>query len=161
MPTLEMVVNEEPVSLQVDGMRTLLDVLREDLGLRGTKGGCREGECGSCTVLLDGRAVNACLLPAMKAHRSTVITIEGLGTIDSPHPLQKAIAEAGGVQCGYCTPGFVMSAAALLQEKPEPTEEEVKDSITGNLCRCTGYKRIIEGILRAAELMMNGEDRSE
>jgi carbon-monoxide dehydrogenase small subunit len=161
MPILEMTVNGKVVSLQVDGMRSLLDVLREDLGLWGTKGGCREGECGSCTVLLDGKAVNSCLLPAMKAHGSSVVTIEGLGSIDSPHPLQQVIAEVGGIQCGYCTPGFVMSAAALLQRNPEPTEEEVKDAITGNLCRCTGYKRIIQGILQAAELMTEGADRNE
>jgi len=153
MPTLEMTVNGKPVALEVDGLRALVDVLREDLGLKGTKIGCREGECGACTVLLDGEAMNSCLIPAMKAHGRSVITIEGLGTADVPHLLQKALAESGGVQCGYCTPGFVMSAAALLEHNPRPTLEEVREAIAGNLCRCTGYRRIVQGILEAAELM--------
>lgn len=153
MPVLKMIVNGEPVTLEVDGAFTLLDVLRENLNLKGTKTGCREGECGSCTVLLDGLAVNSCLVPAMKTQGCAVLTIEGLGTVDSPHPLQKAIAETGGVQCGYCTPGFVMSAAALLKNYPQPTEDEVKRGIAGNLCRCTGYKRIVEGVMQAAEKM--------
>jgi aerobic-type carbon monoxide dehydrogenase small subunit (CoxS/CutS family) len=146
-------LNGEEVSLVVDGRRTLVDVLRDDLGLIGTKVGCREGECGTCTVLLDGKAVNSCLIPAMKAHGSSVVTIEGVGTVDSPHPVQRNLAEAGGVQCGYCTPGFVMSAIGLLEHNPHPDIEHVKEAIAGNLCRCTGYKRIIEGILDAAEEM--------
>jgi aerobic-type carbon monoxide dehydrogenase small subunit (CoxS/CutS family) len=157
MPSLRMTLNGETVSLSVTGTRTLLDVLREDLNLRGTKGGCREGECGSCTVLLDGRAVNACLLPAMKADGCSVTTIEGVGSTEAPHPLQEMIAEAGGVQCGYCTPGFVMSALALLIACPKPSVEEVESAISGNLCRCTGYKRIIQGILRAAATMPRQE----
>ncbi len=151
MPTLEMNVNGRPISLEVNGLRTLVDVLREDLGLVGTKIGCREGECGACTVLLDGRAVNACLIPAMHALGRSVVTIEGVGSLDAPHPVQQAIAEGGGVQCGYCTPGFVMSAVALLEHNPHPTVDQVRETIAGNLCRCTGYKRIVASILRAAE----------
>ena len=150
MPTLEMTVNGKAVTLQVDGLRSLADVLREDLGLTGTKIGCREGECGACTVLMDGQAVNSCLIPAMKAQGSRVVTIEGLGTVESPHPVQKAIAEAGGVQCGYCTPGFIVSAVALLEENPKPKVAEVQEALAGNLCRCTGYRRIVLGVLQAA-----------
>jgi carbon-monoxide dehydrogenase small subunit len=150
MPTLEMTVNGKSVTLQVDGLRSLADVLREELGLTGTKIGCREGECGACTVLLDGQAVNSCLIPAMKAQGSRVVTIEGLGTVEAPHPVQKAIAEAGGVQCGYCTPGFIVSAVALLEENPKPKVAEVQEALAGNLCRCTGYRRIVLGVLQAA-----------
>ncbi len=153
MPTLEMTVNGGPVKLEVDGLRPLLDVLRDDLGLTGTKVGCREGECGACTVLLNGRAVNSCLIPAMKAHGCEVITVEGIGTVEAPHPVQSALAEAGGVQCGYCTPGFVVSAVALLERNPHPSAEDVREAIAGNLCRCTGYLRIVRGILMAAERM--------
>jgi carbon-monoxide dehydrogenase small subunit len=153
MPLLEITVNGETVRLEVDGLRTLVDVLREDLGLLGTKIGCREGECGACTVLLDGAAVNSCLLPAMKAHGREVVTIEHVGTVDAPHPVQRALAEAGGVQCGYCTPGIVMSALDLFSRNPQPTEDEVKQAIAGNLCRCTGYQRIVQGILIAARQM--------
>jgi len=152
MPSLEMTVNGKPVILQVDGLRPLADVLREDLGLTGTKIGCREGECGACTVLLDGQAVNSCLIPAMKAQGSQVVTIEGLGTVEAPHPVQKAIAEAGGVQCGYCTPGFIVSAVALLEENPKPSVAEIQEALAGNLCRCTGYRRIVLGVLQAAEV---------
>lgn len=155
MPLLEMNVNGEEVRLEVDGLRSLVDVLRDDIGLTGTKVGCREGECGACTVLLDGKSVNSCLIPAMKAHGCSIVTIEGVGTVDSPHPVQKALAEAGGVQCGYCSPGFVMSAIGLLGHNPHPDMEQVKEAIAGNLCRCTGYKRIIEGILHAADQMYN------
>jgi carbon-monoxide dehydrogenase small subunit len=150
MPILEMIVNGAPVLLEVDGLRTLVDVLRDDLGLTGTKIGCREGECGACTVLLDNQAVNSCLIPAMKAHGCSVITVEGVGTVESPHPVQAALSEAGGVQCGYCTPGFVMSSVALLEQNQEPTLENVLEALEGNLCRCTGYKRIIHGVMEAA-----------
>ncbi len=147
MARLEMTVNGKPVSLEVDGLRPLVDVLRDELGLKGTKIGCREGECGACTVLLDGEAVNSCLIPAMKAHGRAVVTIEGVGSAEHPHPVQASIAEVGGVQCGYCTPGFVMSAVALLNQNPHPTVAEVQEAISGNLCRCTGYKRIVQGIV--------------
>jgi aerobic-type carbon monoxide dehydrogenase small subunit (CoxS/CutS family) len=156
MPVLEMTVNGNVVHLELDGLRTLVDVLRDDLGLRGTKIGCREGECGACTVLLDGRAVNACLLPAMKAHEREVVTIEHIGTEAAPHPVQRMIAEAGGVQCGYCTPGFVMSAIDLLNCVSQPNEGDVRQAIAGNLCRCTGYQRIVQGILAAAKQIDRG-----
>jgi carbon-monoxide dehydrogenase small subunit len=150
MARVEMMVNGQAVELEVNGLRPLVDVLRDELGLKGTKIGCREGECGACTVLLDGEAVNSCLIPAMKAQGCSVVTIEGIGSIDSPHPVSRAIAEVGGVQCGYCTPGFVMSAVALLQHNPHPTIDQVQEAISGNLCRCTGYKRLVQGILEAA-----------
>lgn len=162
MPILEMTVNGKPHVLEVDGLRTLVDVIRDDLGLVGTKIGCREGECGSCTVLLNGKAVNSCLIPAMKAHGCSVVTVEGIGTVDSPHPVQTALAELGGVQCGYCTPGFVMSAVALLEHNPEPSKEDILEALEGNLCRCTGYKRILNAIIDASRKMTeknNGNGR--
>lgn len=161
MPLLEMSVNGKEVSLEVDGLRSLVDVLRDDLGLTGTKVGCREGECGTCTVLLDGKPVNSCLIPAMKAHGCSIVTIEGIGTVDSPHPVQEAIAEAGGVQCGYCTPGFVISAIGLLEHNPHPDIDQVKEALTGNLCRCTGYLRIVKGILDAADEITNWKPKEK
>lgn len=143
---LDLNVNGEAISLEVEAQEVLLDVLRERLGLYGTKGGCREGECGSCTVLIDGRPINSCIFPAAKAHQRSIITIEGIGDPDHPHPIQTSMAELGAVQCGYCTPGFLMSAFALLSENLNPREEEIKEAITGNLCRCTGYTKIIAAI---------------
>jgi aerobic-type carbon monoxide dehydrogenase small subunit (CoxS/CutS family) len=147
---LDLNVNGEDMSLEIEAQEMLLDVLRERLGLYGTKGGCREGECGSCTVLIDGRPINSCIFPAAKAHQCSIITVEGIGNPDRPHPIQTSMAELGAVQCGYCTPGFLMSAFALLSENLNPTEEEIKEAITGNLCRCTGYSKIIAAIHHAA-----------
>ena len=152
---IEAVVNGRPVTIAGAGGKTLLDALREDAGLPGTKEGCSEGECGACTVLLDGMAVDACLVPAPRAHGAEIVTIEGLATQENPsvddlHPLQRAFIFEGGVQCGYCTPGLIMAGAALLRENPAPTMDEIKQSITGNLCRCTGYYKVLSAIERAA-----------
>jgi carbon-monoxide dehydrogenase small subunit len=133
--------------------RLLLDLLREDLGLTGTKKGCEEGECGACTVIMNGKAVVSCLIPAFKANGAEIVTVEGMAREDRLHPLQQAFWEEGAVQCGYCTPGMLLSAKALLDENPEPGDEEVKMAISGNLCRCTGYTKIIRAIQSAAEKM--------
>jgi len=130
--------------------RTLLQVLREDLGLTGTKEGCSVGECGTCTVLLDGRPVNACLVLAVTAAGQAIETIEGLGDARHSHPIQHAFAAAGAVQCGFCTPGMVLTAKALLDANPAPAEADVRRAISGNLCRCTGYEKIVQAILDAA-----------
>jgi carbon-monoxide dehydrogenase small subunit len=133
--------------------RILLDLLREDLGLTGTKKGCEAGECGACTVIMNGQAVLSCLIPAFKADGTEILTIEGLAREGDLHPLQKAFWEEGAVQCGYCTPGMLLSAKAFLDENPEPKVEEIKKAISGNLCRCTGYAKIISAIRKAGKRM--------
>jgi carbon-monoxide dehydrogenase small subunit len=145
-------VNGEQTAIDVEPTKTLLDVLREDLFLTGTKRGCDSGECGACTVLLNGQAVHSCLILAAELEGQDVLTIEGLSKNPKElHPLQKAFIEKGAVQCGFCTPGLMMSAKALLDRNPNPTEEEVRHSISGNLCRCTGYSKIVDAILTAGE----------
>jgi carbon-monoxide dehydrogenase small subunit len=144
--TLSMKLNGEEVTVQVKPSALLVEVLRDQLELTGTKVACGEGECGACTVLLDGVPVNSCLVPALKAQGREVLTVEGLAPLGDLHPLQKAFVEHGAVQCGYCTPGMLMSAKALLDHNPDPTEEEVRLAISGNLCRCTGYAKIVEAI---------------
>jgi carbon-monoxide dehydrogenase small subunit len=150
---LNLTVNGKPYQLSVLPWRTLLEVIREDLGLTGTKEGCGLGECGACTVLMDGKAVNSCLVLASEAEGKQITTIEGLAQGDKLHPIQQAFVDHGGLQCGFCTPGMIMAAKALLDKNPTPTEEEVKRGIAGNLCRCTGYAKIIESIKAAAKNM--------
>jgi len=142
-----MTLNGEEVTVEVKPSTLLVEVLRDQLELTGTKVACGEGECGACTVLLDGKPVNSCLMPALKAQGREVLTVEGLAPLGELHPLQKAFVEHGAVQCGYCTPGMLMSAKALLDHNPNPTEDEVRLAISGNLCRCTGYAKIVEAIL--------------
>ena len=148
---IRLIVNEQEYELLVEPNKTLLDVLRDDLGLTGTKRGCNSGECGACTVLLDGKSINSCLVLAVDANGKEVLTIEGLASDGKLHPLQEAFIQEGAVQCGYCTSGMILSAKALLDENPTPKEEEVKKAIAGNLCRCTGYIRIVKAILNVAE----------
>jgi aerobic-type carbon monoxide dehydrogenase small subunit (CoxS/CutS family) len=151
MQTLTMKLNGEEVMVQVKPSALLVEVLRDQLELTGTKVACGEGECGACTVLLDGVPVNSCLVPALKAQGREVLTVEGLAPLGELHPLQKAFVEHGAVQCGYCTPGMLMSGKAFLDHNPNPTEEEVRLAISGNLCRCTGYAKIVEAIKAASQ----------
>ena len=144
-------VNGAPVEVEVTGMRRLLDVLREDLGLTGTKEGCGEGECGACSVLLDGAVVDACLVPVSQARGASVQTVEGLAPKESLGTLQQAFLETGGAQCGICTPGMLMAGKAFLESGASATDENIREAIAGNLCRCTGYTKIIEAIALAAE----------
>ncbi len=154
--SLEFKVNGQEHKLSVAPNKRLLDVLREDLNLIGVKEGCSVGECGACTVIMDGKIVNSCMVLAGQAQNSEVLTVEGLEKEEGKlHPLQQAFLDAGAVQCGFCTPGMLMSSYNLLQSNPKPDEEEMKDAITGNFCRCTGYKQIIDAIKLAAE-RMNG-----
>ncbi len=145
-------LNNEKVIVEVDPKWTLLYLLREVFEMTGTKEGCGYGECGACTVIIDGQAVNSCLYPVMEAEGRQIVTIEGLMTKDGDlDPLQKAFVDEGAVQCGFCIPGMIMSSKALLDEKEKPTEDEIKESIEGNLCRCTGYVKIIDAIKTVAD----------
>ncbi len=143
-------VNEAPVTLAVKSHHTLLKVLREQLGLTGTKIGCENGECGACTVLLDGEPVNACMVLAVEADGRTVETVENLNKSGQLHPLQQAFIDKNAIQCGFCTPGMLMMAKGYLAKNPLPSEDEVRQALVGNLCRCTGYVRIIEAVMDAA-----------
>ncbi|MFZ5820023.1 MAG: (2Fe-2S)-binding protein [Chloroflexota bacterium] len=147
-------VNGKQVTVDSPPNRTLLDVLREDLGLTGVKDACGgEGECGACTVIMDGKSVNSCMVFIGQVEGSAIETIEGLAKDGELHPLQRAFVEAGAVQCGYCTPGAIMAAKALLQENPHPSDDEIREGLSGNLCRCTGYVKMIEAVRRAAQEM--------
>jgi carbon-monoxide dehydrogenase small subunit len=154
---IEATINGTVRSAEIHPGETLLELLRR-LGLYGVKEGCGTGDCGACTVLLDGHAVNACLVLAAKIHGRDVTTIEGLAEGDALHPVQQAFLDEGAIQCGYCTPGMVLSAVDLLRETPSPTEEQIRAAISGNLCRCTGYVKQVAAIRRAAEIMRGGTD---
>jgi carbon-monoxide dehydrogenase small subunit len=143
-------VNGEPVQLLATDEETLLEVLRNRLMLTGTKQGCGEGQCGHCTVMLNGKAVNSCLTLALEAEGGEVLTIEGLARGDQLHPIQKAYVDAGAIQCGYCTPGMIMAIYSLLQENPHPGEGQIREGIKGVMCRCTGYYKVIEAVKQAA-----------
>ena len=143
-------VNEKRQTVHVYPMERLLDVLRHELGLTGTKEGCGEGECGSCSVLIDGMLVNSCLIPALQANGTTILTIEGLASDDRLHLLQQSFLDCGGAQCGICTPGMILASFHLLKKKPQPTLEEIREGLSGNLCRCTGYMQIFDAVAEAA-----------
>lgn len=143
-------INGVAKNVSVYPMERLLDVLRRDLGLTGTKEGCGEGECGSCSVLIDGVLVNSCLIPARQASGTNVVTIEGLAVHGELHPIQQAFLECGGAQCGICTPGMILATVELLRKEPDPTMEEIREGLSGNLCRCTGYLQIFRAVAEAA-----------
>jgi aerobic carbon-monoxide dehydrogenase small subunit len=147
---ISFVVNGEQKTVHAYPMERLLDVLRQQLQLTGTKEGCGEGECGSCSVLMDGILVNSCLVPVLQAEGSSVVTIEGIAAGESLHAVQQTFLECGGAQCGICTPGMILAACHLLNEKPKPTLEEIREGLSGNLCRCTGYSQIVEAVAEAA-----------
>jgi carbon-monoxide dehydrogenase small subunit len=152
---ISFVVNAETKTVHVYPMERLLDVLRQQLHLTGTKEGCGEGECGSCSVLMDGILVNSCLVPVLQAAGSSVVTIEGLASGETLHVLQETFLECGGAQCGICTPGMILAAVHLLNGTPEPTMEEIREGLSGNLCRCTGYSQIVDAVAEAARRRMN------
>jgi carbon-monoxide dehydrogenase small subunit len=143
---IELSINDEPYVLAVEPQQTLLEVLRDSLSLTGTKEGCGTGECGSCTVLLDGKPVLSCLMLAVECVNLDITTIEGVGSIERMAPIQEALLEKGGVQCGFCTPGMVLATTAMLNRNPKPSEGEIKRSLEGHLCRCTGYNKVIEAV---------------
>lgn len=148
---VNMTVNNEKYEVAVEPNRVLVDVLRDQLGLTGTKVGCAAGDCGSCTVIMDGKAVNSCLVLAVQANGSNILTIEGMETDQGLHPLQQAFVDKGAIQCGFCTPGLILSSKALLDQNPNPDRSEIRMAISGNLCRCTGYQKIVEAIQDASK----------
>lgn len=154
-------LNSETRSFQVEQDETLLHVIREKAGLTGTKKGCDLGECGACTVIMDGDAVNSCCVFAVQANGKSIETIEGIGTLNKLHPLQQAFVDAGAIQCGFCTPGMIMSAKALLDKNPRPTREEMRQAMSGNLCRCTGYEKIEKAIMMAADIICKYTEKGE
>ncbi len=148
---IQFTVNGSVYDVEVDLRRTLLEVLREQLGLTGTKKGCNDGNCGACTVLVNGKPMNSCLILAVEAHGKEITTIEGMATDGKLHPLQEAFVNFNALQCGYCTPGMLLTAKAFLEENPHPTEHDVRRAVSGNLCRCTGYQRFVNAILAVSE----------
>lgn len=154
---LNLVVNGKAISQEVEAHKRLLDFIRDDLGLKGTKEGCGEGECGACTVLVDGKPVDSCLMMALQCEGKHITTIEGVARPDGLHPIQQAFLEVGAVQCGFCIPGMVLSAKALLDENTEPNAYEIKEAISGNLCRCTGYDKMFQAVEMAAKVMREEE----
>ena len=153
---IELKVNHELWDIEVEPHRTLLEVLREDLGLTGTKEGCGLGACGACTVLIDGAPILSCLTLALDVQNKSITTIEGLAKDGKPHPIQLAFVNHGAIQCGFCTPGAIISAKALLDKNPKPSHEEIKEAMSGNLCRCTGYIKIIKAVDEASESLTKG-----
>jgi carbon-monoxide dehydrogenase small subunit len=151
-PHIQLIVNGQPTQVEAPPMKRLLDVLREDLALTGTKEGCGEGECGSCSVRMNGELVNSCLVPILQANGARIETVEGLAIDAELHPLQKAFLECGGAQCGICTPGMLMAATHLLAHNPHPSLEEIREGLAGNLCRCTGFVKIFESVIAAAAM---------
>ena len=154
--TVRLAVNGAEYEAVADVRRSLLGFLRDDLGLTGTKEACAEGECGACSVILDGRLVCSCLIFAVEANGKTITTVEGLARNGEPHPLQRAFVNHGAVQCGFCIPGMIISAKNLLDRNPRPTEAEIRHAISGNLCRCTGYQKIVQAIQDAAAVLAGG-----
>lgn len=150
-------INGESTTLDVEARRSLADVIREDIGLTGTHLGCEHGVCGACTILLGGQPARACLMLAVQADGATIITIEGLSDGDKMHPVQKAMHEAMSFQCAFCAPGFLMSTVALLEENPNPTTDEIREELSGNLCRCTGYQSIVDGVETAVRIIRGDE----
>ena len=157
MKEIKFTVNGKPYEVAVKPWRTLLELIREDLKLTGTKEGCSQGECGSCTVIMGGKTVNSCLVLAVEADNQERTTVEGLADDDRLHPVQEAFVTHAGMQCGFCTPGMIISVKAMLDKNPNPSEEEIREGIAGNFCRCTGYTKIFESIQSAAEAMKGGE----
>jgi carbon-monoxide dehydrogenase small subunit len=156
MSTIKITINGQPQTVEAPPMKRLLDVLREDLHLTGTKEGCGEGECGSCSVLMNGELVNSCLVPALQADGARICTIEGVSTQGRLHPIQQCFLERGGAQCGICTPGMILAAHYLLEKYPQPTLLQIQEGLAGNLCRCTGYIRIFDAVQQAAILGKTG-----
>lgn len=154
---ITLTINGESVEAAVEPNQTLLQFLREDLGLTGTKHGCGLGDCGACTVIMDGKAVNSCLVLAIQAHGKDILTIEGLAVNGQLHPIQQAFVDKGAIQCGFCTPGMILSAKAFLDTNPEPSEHDIRTAISGNLCRCTGYQKIVEAVESAAKGLKSEE----
>lgn len=155
---IKLKVNNKEYKVQIDNDMRLIDLLRDVLGLTGTKEGCGDGECGACTVIMDGEIVNSCLVMAFATDNKEITTIEGVQNGKKLHPIQQAFLQEGAVQCGYCTPGMVLSAKSLLDKNPEPNREEIKEAISGNLCRCTGYNKIIDAIEKASTLIKVGDN---